>query len=231
VLPQSRNTRLGNKFRQLKRFADGMDLSSKERYWQWAGFASEAKAMLLFSEQSKSKFQQQEYENRKQEILQFLSEKESMNEIFRTDMQLVLPNDMLTKVDLMSMANSLEVRVPFLDFQVVNFLVSLPDDFKINHSLRKRILQDAFRDILPDKLYNRPKKGFEVPLLKWFRKEMKTLIMDDLLSEKNIISQGIFNYAEIEKLKRQLLSSNPQDVHARIWGLVVFQWWWKKYHK
>jgi asparagine synthase (glutamine-hydrolysing) len=231
ALPQSRNTHVGNKFRQLKRFADGMHLSSKERYWQWAGFADETQAMLMFSEQSKSKFQQQEYENRKQEVFQFLSEKESMNEIFRTDMQLVLPNDMLTKVDLMSMANSLEVRVPFLDFQVVNFLVSLPDDFKINHSLRKRILQDAFRDILPDKLYNRPKKGFEVPLLKWFRKEMKSLIMDDLLSEKNIVAQGIFNYAEIEKLKRQLLSSNPQDVHARIWGLVVFQWWWKKYHK
>jgi asparagine synthase (glutamine-hydrolysing) len=231
ALPQSRNSKLSNKFRQLKRFADGMQLSSKERYWQWAGFANETQTMLMFSEQSKSKFQQQEYEIRKEEILHFLSEKESMNEIFRTDMQLVLPNDMLTKVDLMSMANGLEVRVPFLDFQVVNFLISLPDDFKINHSLRKRILQDAFRDILPDKLYNRPKKGFEVPLLKWFRKEMKSLIMDDLLSEKNIHSQGIFNYSEIEKLKRQLFSSNPQDAHARIWGLIVFQWWWKKYHK
>ena len=146
-------------------------------------------------------------------------------------MNLVLANDMLTKVDLMSMANGLEVRVPFLDYQVVDFIFSLPDDYKITNSIRKRILQDAFRDILPAKLYNRPKKGFEVPLLKWFRKEMKSLIVDDLLSEKNITAQGIFNYSEIEKLKRQLFSSNPQDVHARIWGLVVFQWWWRKYIK
>ena len=73
------------------------------------------------------------------------------------------------------------------------------------------------------------KKGFEVPLLKWFRREMKSLIVDDLLSEKVIKDQGIFEYSEIDKLKRQLFSSNPGDVHARIWALVVFQWWWKKY--
>jgi len=136
---------------------------------------------------------------------------------------------MLTKVDLMSMANGLEVRVPFLDYEVVNFIFSLPDEFKINSTIRKRILQDTFKDLLPAQLYNRPKKGFEVPLLKWFRKEMKSLIMDDLLSKNTIEEQGIFNYNEIEKLKQQLFSSNPGDVHARIWGLIVFQWWWKKY--
>ena len=127
------------------------------------------------------------------------------------------------------MANGLEIRVPFLDFEVVDFLFSLPDDYKINASGRKRILRDAFRDILPQALYHRPKKGFEVPLLKWFRREMKSLVLNDLLSEKMINEQGIFDYPEIDKLKRQLFSSNPGDVHARIWGLVVFQWWWKKY--
>jgi len=230
VLPQSRNGTLSNKFRQFKRFADGMKLNSKERYWQWAGFAKEIEVSALFSESAKTKFQQQQYENRKQELLRFIPEKESINDMLLSDMNLVLSNDMLTKVDLMSMANSLEVRVPFLDYQVVNFLFSLPDDYKITGSLRKRILQDAFRDILPEKLYNRPKKGFEVPLLKWFRKELKSLIVDDLLSEKNITEQGIFNYSEIEKLKVQLFSSNPQDVHARIWALIVFQWWWRKYN-
>ena len=105
-----------------------------------------------------------------------------MNDILLSDMNLVLSNDMLTKVDLMSMANGLEVRVPFLDYEVVNFLFSLPSDYKINGRMRKRILQDSFRDILPRQLYNRPKKGFEVPLLKWFRNEMKSLITDDLLS-------------------------------------------------
>ena len=126
------------------------------------------------------------------------------------------------------MANGLEIRTPFLDFELVNFIFSLPDDYKINSFIRKRILQDSFKEFLPAKLYNRPKKGFEVPLLKWFRKEMKALIVDDLLSEKFIEEQGIFKYTEIEKLIKQLFSSNPRDVHARIWGLIVFQWWWKK---
>lgn len=231
VLPQSRNGILTNKVRQFKRFADGMKLSSQERYWQWAGFANEPSISALLSENSKSKFQMQQYESRKNELLRFIPDREKINDVLLADMNLVLANDMLTKVDLMSMANGLEVRVPFLDYQVVNFLFSLPDDYKITSTIRKRILQDAWRDILPEKLYNRPKKGFEVPLLKWFRNEMKSLITDDLLSQKTIADQGIFNYSEIEKLKKQLFSSNPQDVHARIWGLIVFQWWWKKYNK
>jgi len=231
AMPQSRNSTFSNKFRQLKRFADGTKLTSKERYWQWAGFTKENEVSALFADSIKTKIQLQQYESRKKELLRFIPDKESIHDVLLSDMSLVLPNDMLAKVDLMSMANGLEVRVPFLDYQVVNFLFSIPDDYKINHSTRKKILQDAFREVLPGKLYNRPKKGFEVPLLKWFRKEMKSLITDDLLSEKNIAQQGIFNYSEIEKLKQQLFSSNPQDVHARIWALVVFQWWWRKYLK
>jgi asparagine synthase (glutamine-hydrolysing) len=220
---------LANKARQFSRFAEGMKLSTKERYWRWASFADETEGKNLLTSDSQAKISEQHYQQSKSEILKDISAGESINEILRTDTRLVLPNDMLTKVDLMSMANGLEVRTPFLDFEVVNFISSLPEDFKINSNIRKRILQDAFRDILPAQLYNRPKKGFEVPLLKWFRKEMKSMIVDDLLSKKLIEEQGIFNYAEIEKLKAQLFSSNPGDVHARIWGLIVFQFWWKRY--
>ncbi|MEY4930062.1 MAG: hypothetical protein RI909_786, partial [Bacteroidota bacterium] len=120
AMPQSRNGVLSNKVRQLKRFADGIKLNSKERYWQWAGFAKEPEASTLLSEQSKSKFEQQQYESRKQELLRAISDPESIHDILLSDMNLVLANDMLTKVDLMSMANSLEVRVPFLDYQVVD---------------------------------------------------------------------------------------------------------------
>ncbi|MGB4974673.1 MAG: asparagine synthase-related protein, partial [Cyclobacteriaceae bacterium] len=197
------------------------------RFWLLAGLACEAEALLLFSPAALEKFERQQFLERKNEILKTVG-LGSINEVLLTDMNLVLPNDMLTKVDLMSMANSLEVRTPFLDYELVNFIFSLPIDFKINSSLRKRIAQDAFREMLPSQLYNRPKKGFEVPLLKWFRKEMKSMITDDLLSKSFIDEQNIFNYTEIAKLKKQLFSSNPGDVHARIWGLIVFQWWWKK---
>ncbi|MBZ0247679.1 MAG: asparagine synthase (glutamine-hydrolyzing) [Cyclobacteriaceae bacterium] len=227
ALPHSRNNPMFNKFRQLNRFAQGMKLDVKERYWHLAGFATELESLQLFSSAALEQLEQQQYQARKNEILKTVGSG-SMNEVLLTDMKLVLPNDMLTKVDLMSMANSLEVRSPFLDYELVNFIFSLPEDFKINTSIRKRIAQDTFKEMLPAKLYNRPKKGFEVPLLKWFRGEMKSMITDDLLSKSFIEEQNIFNYIEIAKLKKQLFSSNPGDVHARVWGLIVFQWWWKK---
>ncbi len=229
LFPQSRNNRLANLARQLTRFAEGSRLSPPERYWRWAGYTDAPEATRLLSLASAEKLLQQEYASRKSEILKFITPNHNINDILLTDMRLVLQNDMLVKADLMSMANGLEIRSPFLDYNLVNFAFSLPHHFKINRGLRKRILQDAFRDFLPPQLYNRPKKGFEVPLLKWFRKEMKPLILDDLLSQKRIEEQGIFKYTEIEKLKRQLFSTNPGDIHARVWGLVVFQWWYRKY--
>ncbi len=228
ILPKSRNNVLTNKVRQFHRFAEGMKLTPQERYWRWAGFASEQEAKSLLSEKSKTLLSEEKYNARKTKLLAQISSKGSIREVLLTDTALVLPNDMLTKVDLMSMANALEVRVPFLDYEVVNFIFSLPDDYKINNSIRKRVLQEAYRDVLPPALYKRPKKGFEVPLLKWFRNEMRSLIEDDLLSKSTIEQQGIFSYSQIEKLKKQLFSNNPGDVHARIWGLIVFQWWYKK---
>jgi asparagine synthase (glutamine-hydrolysing) len=138
---------------------------------------------------------------------------------------------MLTKVDLMSMANSLEVRSPFMDVNVVDFAFKLPPDYKINGQGRKRIVQDAFRNILPAELYNRPKHGFEVPLLKWFQKELNSWIFDDLLNDKHLKNQGLFTTESIKNLKLQLNSSNPGDAVARIWGLIVFQQWYLKWIK
>jgi len=226
ILPQSRSRKIGNLARQFSRFADGLKLNSRERYWQWAGFTTN-KTNSLLSNEVKQKLNLQEFKLRKENYLRFISTPETMREILLTDMHLVLPGDMLTKVDSMSMANSLEVRVPFLDYRVVDFVFSLPDDFKINRSIRKRILQDAFRDALPAELYNRPKKGFEVPLLSWLRKELMPMV-NDLLSEQTITEQDIFNYSEIKKLKLQLNSSNPQDAHARLWALLVFQSWYRR---
>ena len=228
-LPQSRNNALANRIRQAHRFAQGARLSSSDRYWKWATFADIGEATRLLSPQAQEKFFLDEFDQRKKESLRFLEHDNTINSVLATDMELVLQNDMLVKLDSMSMANGLEVRSPFLDFELVDFAFNLPDHYKIKGGERKRILRDAFRDMLPEKLYYRPKKGFEVPLLNWLRKEMKSLILDDLLSRERIEDEKIFNYAEIEKLTRKLFSNSPGDVHARIWGLVVFQWWYKKY--
>lgn len=223
-LPQSRNNFYSNKIRQINRFANGMKLPAKERYWQWAGFTRKNDLELLLEHFDNTGH----LENRKATWLKNISDQNSISRVLFTDMQLVLPYDMLTKVDLMSMANSLEVRVPFLDHDLVHFVFSLPDHFKIDKKQRKKILRDAFRQDLPPELYQRNKQGFEVPLLRWFRNELKSLIEEDLLQKDFIAQQGIFNFSEIEKLLKQLNSGSPGEAPARIWGLIVFQYWWKK---
>ena len=83
--------------------------------------------------------------------------------------------------------------------------------------------------MLPEELYHRGKQGFEVPLLQWFKTDLKSMISDNLLSDKFIIEQNIFNLEVVKKLKAQLFSNNPNDAVAKVWALIVFQYWWKKY--
>ncbi|MDV3308989.1 MAG: asparagine synthase (glutamine-hydrolyzing) [Cyclobacteriaceae bacterium] len=228
ALPRSRNSAIANTVRQLLRFSNGMNLPLPDRYWLWAGFATEGQALALLAPGIRGRIVTRDFEERKAALLSELHPQGDINDVLRTDIRMVLTGDMLHKVDLMSMANSLEVRVPFLDVEVVDFVVSLPGDWKINDRMRKRLLQDAFREMLPGQLYNRPKKGFEVPLLKWFRREMRSVIEDDLLNDAFIRQQDIFSPEAVRTLKRRLFSSSPGDVHAQVWGLVVFQHWWKK---
>ncbi len=228
MLPQSRHSALANKWRQLHRFAQAARLSPAERYWFLAALGDRQYSAHLLGN-NMEQVDMTAFEEFKKNITGHLPQAGGITPALLADLHLVLPNDMLTKVDMMSMANSLEVRVPFLDHRVVEFAIRLPDEMKITSSIRKRVVQEAFRDLLPQALYRRPKKGFEVPLLKWLRHEMRSLITDDLLADKLIEEQGIFDVAAIRQLKKQLFSVSPGDAHARIWALVVFQWWWKKY--
>ena len=228
-LPQSRNTKTGNLFRQMNKFSEGMVMTSKDRYLRYASFISTHASMQLLNK--KMMLNIEEIKSDSEQITRFVTDQKSMNDVFLSDMNGVLPNDMLTKVDLMSMANSLEVRTPFLDFELVNFAFTLPSDYKVKGNYRKRIVQEAFKNILPMQLYHRPKRGFEIPLLQWFRTGLKSLIEDDLLNDAFIEEQQIFNSEEIKKIKHKLFSNNPEDVHAQLWALLVFQSWWKKYMK
>lgn len=224
-LPKSRNSKTGNKIRQLEKFAEGMKMSPQERYWQWAKWSGYT-ANQLFSKKYNEAISTTDYEKRKSTILNSISA--DYNSVLLTDMQLVLENDMLVKVDRMSMSRSLEVRVPFLDHHLVNFAFSLPVDYKIDGTTRKKIVRDTFKDLLPPELLLRRKQGFEVPLLKWFKTDLKSMITNKLLEDKFIEEQGIFNCDEIKRLKMQLFSSNPNDAVEKVWALIVFQYWWKK---
>lgn len=228
ALPKSRNSKLGNLARKFEKYSEGLNLTPPERYWRWAGFTSGNESFNLLHPSVQKSFPLEEAAKRKMHVLRHVSS--NMNSILLSDMELVLVNDMLTKVDLMSMANSLEVRTPFLDYNVVDFAFSLPEQFKIDEKQRKKIVKDAFRSHLPEELYSRNKQGFEVPLLSWFRTELKSTI-DELLDVNYLEEQKLINPAEVSRLKLKLTSNDPGDSVARIWALIVFQNWYKNFAK
>lgn len=223
-IPQSRNSKLSNLSRQANKYINGYNLSAKDRYWKWAsiGDSDYTNNLLLKSRNNEL------YDERRRFHLDMISDERCMNDILFADMHLVLQNDMLMKVDLMSMANSLEVRTPFLDHNIVNFVFSLPEHYKIERSIKKKIVQDTFKIILPAELYRRPKHGFEVPLLQWFKNELNKDLNSVIFDRNFIDSQGIFNWDAIQLLEKQLFSYNPADAAAKVWAIFVFQHWWKK---
>ena len=219
-LPKSRSGKWGNFFRRIDRYGKTMKMSKSERYWFLASLTNDPTPFL------KNTLDPTIINNFKSE---FINDNPDIEEYLHADLKILLPGDMLTKVDLMSMANSLEVRVPFLDKEVVNFAQSLPTEFKLRESERKRIVQDAFRKILPKEIYHRPKKGFEVPLLQWMRNELLSDLDLVLFDKNHLIDQNIFSPEEVMLLRVKLMSNNPEDVHGVIWALYVFQKWYLKW--
>jgi asparagine synthase (glutamine-hydrolysing) len=225
-LPQSRNSSFSNKIRQLVRFGNSSKLSAKERYWFLSSFMPETTVSSMFSAEVQTQINNSNYQNRKADILKGIEGK-NFDEILLADCNLLLPNDMLQKVDAMSMANALEVREPFMDYRVVDFAFSLPVEYKIDSKMKKKILQDAFRHLLPAELYNRPKHGFDVPLQKGFQKELKSWVLE-LLADDFIISQNFFHLSYIQNLRKLIFSGSSYDQN-HVWAILVFQHWWKKY--
>ncbi|MBN8704204.1 MAG: asparagine synthase (glutamine-hydrolyzing) [Bacteroidetes bacterium] len=219
TLPKSRNGSFTNRIRQAYKYSSGLQLSMQERYWQWAGFSNELEINHCLQHNS-------DYSEIKNAYLQNISA--DFNSFLLTDTKLVLENDMLVKADRMSMANSLEVRVPFLSHTLVDFAFTLPVEYKIMEGNRKRILKDAFYGDLQPEIFNRKKHGFEVPLLKWFQTELKSHITNECFNKELIESQDLFTSTYIHSLQEEIFSSNPNDAVAKTWAIIVFQHWWKK---
>jgi asparagine synthase (glutamine-hydrolysing) len=144
-----------------------------------------------------------------------------------TDIVDSLPGDMLTKVDLMSMRHSLEVRVPLLDPRVVALALAIPGEAKLGGGVTKRFFKEAFRELLPPGHTRRPKTGFEIPLSRWLRGELRPLVAR-CLAEERIRSQGIFHFPAVKRL-RDDHDRRRADTSWILWGLIVFQEWHARY--
>jgi asparagine synthase (glutamine-hydrolysing) len=151
------------------------------------------------------------------------SQGDAVNRILSTDVIDSLPGDMLTKVDLMSMANSLEVRVPLLDHRVVELAFRIPGAAKLRGRVTKRVLKEAFKDLLPPGHTRRPKSGFEIPISRWLRTDLGFLV-DRYLSEERIRDQGIFEADVVLDLVRSHRQAKTDTAWA-LWNLIVFQKW------
>ena len=152
-----------------------------------------------------------------------------LDKILYTDIKTYLPGDILVKVDRMSMANSLEVRAPLLDYKIVEYAATIPPSLKLNKGEKKHILKQAFSSLLTDETLYRKKMGFSVPLAHWLRHEIKQQAEHVLFSSKTGLPQ-YFKINEIKKLWSQH-QSNEKDYSSELWSMVMFQMWFNHYMK
>jgi asparagine synthase (glutamine-hydrolysing) len=138
------------------------------------------------------------------------------------DVKNYLPLDILTKVDRMSMAHSIETRVPLLDHKLVEFAATIPPEMNLRNGTTKYVLKQAMRGILPDAIIDRPKHGFAIPLGFWFRGKLGDYVRDLLLGE-SASRRGIFNSSYIEELVAQ--HERGRNLDMQLWTLISFELW------
>jgi asparagine synthase (glutamine-hydrolysing) len=143
------------------------------------------------------------------------------------DQRYYLPDDILYKVDRISMAHSLEVRPPFLDPRIVDFANSLPDRFKLRGSESKVVLRRLMKGRLPNSTLRRPKVGFDIPIHDWFRGALKPLLLDTLC-EDAVSSSKLFRWTAVERLLREHLERRVNWGY-HLWGLVILLIWMKRW--
>jgi asparagine synthase (glutamine-hydrolysing) len=143
------------------------------------------------------------------------------------DFETYLPEDCLTKVDRMSMAHSIESRVPLLDHLVVEFAASLPVGLKISGDRRKHLLKQLAFRLVPRELLERPKQGFGVPIGHWFRGSMRD-VFGDVLRSPSARHRGYFNATFVDRIVNEHLTGK-RDHSLRLWQLVVFELWHRQY--
>jgi asparagine synthase (glutamine-hydrolysing) len=144
------------------------------------------------------------------------------------DLRLYLQESILVKVDRASMACSLEVRAPFLDHELVEFLMGLPSNLKLNGFTSKYLLKRAMKNYLPEEIIRREKKGFGVPIAKWVKGPLKELF-GDLLSADRIRREGFLNSEYVTNLLQDHLH-NRRDNRKQLWTLLVWELWVNHYH-
>ena len=225
ALPGSTDFR--NRFARFQRFLKAASMSRSERYFQWLStFPPEAKQELYTSDlknQSKGNVAITYLDK-------YVGHKNGtgiVDKTLLTDIMNYLPNDLLVKVDIASMANSLEARSPFLDHKLIEFAATLPEHIKQKGSETKTLLKKIAARLVPREVIYRQKMGFAVPLRYWLGNEMHDFTRETLLSER-ATSRGLFNTSVVERLLKEQ-RDDVVDNSWKIWTLLMLELWYREF--
>jgi len=216
-----------SRVRDAKRFLQAANLPRTERYFRWmSAFNREAKTELYTKDFSAA------INGRNPSAVMdkwFAAANGAgiLDATLLTDQMTYLPNDLLVKVDIASMANSLEARSPFLDHKVIEFAASLPESLKMQRFETKSLLKKVAARLVPREVVYRRKMGFGVPLGSWFRGAMKEFVREILLAEKSL-NRGIVKAEMLEKYVGEHLEAK-RDHTAQIWTLLMLELWFQRF--
>ncbi|MFH1873677.1 MAG: asparagine synthase (glutamine-hydrolyzing) [Pseudomonadota bacterium] len=209
---------------KVKQFVKGAGLKEAERHFIWIGSFSPKELEKLFGVKQMIDV----FDNVKHH-LKIAHTASPGNQLLYLYNKLYLNEDILVKVDRASMGCSLEVRAPFLDYHVVDFVSRLPYSMKLHGSTMKYLLKKTFGHILPPGVANRPKKGFGIPVAKWLKGPLKQMAQD-LLHPAKIKAEGFFDPNEVARLLTDHLS-NKVDNRKKLWTLMMFEMWLERWGK
>ncbi|WP_017303182.1 asparagine synthase (glutamine-hydrolyzing) [Spirulina subsalsa] len=208
---------------KLRRFIAGRGIPIIMRHHQWLGsFNLEQKQKLLqpwtqLAEKDTYHIAFQHQHNSQAQ--------EAVNQLLYCDLKMYLEGDILPKVDRASMANSLEVRVPLLNHTLVEYVAQIPHSMKLHGLTTKYILKQTMKNHLPPQVSRRSKKGFNMPVAKWFTSDLRPLL-EEMLSPTRLQAEGFFNVSYVQKLLREHLQGK-QDHRKLLWTLLVFELWYE----
>jgi asparagine synthase (glutamine-hydrolysing) len=216
-----------SKTRQWKRFVEMLNRPSAERYLEWIATFGRARRDALYSGDFSAALAESDPLAFLKTGLARCDRRDPVTAFSLADLATYLPCDLMTKVDIASMAHGLECRQPFLDYRVVELAARMPRRLKFRRGLGKRILREAFGDLLPDSIQHRPKMGFGVPLDQWFRHELRQFAREMLLDGRTV-GRGYFRQEAILALLDE--HDRCRFNHGyRLWSLLVLELWFRQW--
>jgi len=182
--------------------------------------------MALYGQEMRERFAEDLVARRFGKIYASSTASDPVNRLLDLDIQTYLTDDILTKVDIASMAHSLEVRCPLVDQALMMFAASLPGAMKLRGLTTKLILREVAKPLLPEKILTRRKQGFALPVNRWMRHELAPLSRDVLL-DRTAKERGIFNPKAVDALLRQHQRGEPRG--DQIWSLMILELWYREF--